>query len=176
MLGRNLSLSVAPRPNLRAAIAIASLVALCLTGTAKATTTTSSFSVTMTINASCTIVSTATLNFGSQGVLVSAVDQTTTLQVQCTNTTPYNIGLDAGTGSGATVTTRKMTSGSNTVNYSLYSDTNHTVVWGNTVGTNTVSATGNGAAQNYTVYGQVPAQTTPAPGTYTDTITVTVTY
>ncbi|WP_163468383.1 spore coat protein U domain-containing protein, partial [Klebsiella michiganensis] len=28
----------------------------------------------------------------------------------------------------------------------------------------------------YTVYGRVPVQTTPAPGTYTDTITVTVTY
>ncbi|MCE3520182.1 spore coat protein U domain-containing protein, partial [Escherichia coli] len=35
---------------------------------------------------------------------------------------------------------------------------------------------GSGAAQPYTVYGRVPVQTTPAPGTYTDTITVTVTY
>jgi spore coat protein U-like protein len=143
---------------------------------ADATTTTASFTVTMTLNASCTIVSTATINFGSQGVLTANVDQTTTLQVQCTNTTPYNIGLDAGTGSGSTVTTRKLTSGANTVNYSLYSDTGRTTVWGNTVGTNTVSATATGAAQSYTIYGRVPSQTTPAPGTYTDTITVTVTY
>jgi spore coat protein U-like protein len=49
-------------------------------------------------------------------------------------------------------------------------------VWGNTVGTDTVAATGSGAAQSYTVYGRITAQTTPAPGTYTDTITVTVTY
>jgi spore coat protein U-like protein len=49
-------------------------------------------------------------------------------------------------------------------------------VWGTTIGTNTVSATGNGASQSYTVYGQVPAQTTPAAAVYTDTITVTVTY
>ena len=143
---------------------------------AQAASTTSQFSVSMTINSSCTIVSTAALNFGSQGVLTSAVPQTTTLQVQCTNTTAYNIGLDAGTGSGATVAARKMTSGSNTVTYSLYSDSGHTTVWGNTIGTNTVSATGNGAAQTYTIYGQVPAQTTPAPGSYSDTITVTVTY
>jgi len=47
---------------------------------------------------------------------------------------------------------------------------------GNTVSTDTVAATGNGASQSYTVYGRVPAQTTPAPGTYTDTVTVTVTY
>jgi spore coat protein U-like protein len=39
-----------------------------------------------------------------------------------------------------------------------------------------VSATGNGADQTFTIYGRVPAQTTPAPGTYTDTVTVTVTY
>jgi spore coat protein U-like protein len=92
------------------------------------------------------------------------------------DTTPYNIGLDAGTGTGATVAARKMTNGANTITYSLYSDSGRTTVWGNTVGTNTVSATGNGASQTYTVYGRVPSQTTPAAATYTDTITVTVTY
>jgi spore coat protein U-like protein len=116
------------------------------------------------------------LNFGSQGVLVANVDNTSTLQVQCTNTTPYNIGLDAGTGSGATVAARKMSSGANTITYSLYRDSGRATVWGNTVGTNTVSGIGNGASQAYTVYGRVPPQTTPAAATYTDTITVTVTY
>ena len=38
------------------------------------------------------------------------------------------------------------------------------------------SATGNGALQSYTIYGRVPPQTTPKPGTYADTITLTVTY
>jgi spore coat protein U-like protein len=142
----------------------------------QATTTTSTFTVQATIISSCTINSASTLNFGSIGVLTAAVNQTSTVQVQCTNTTPYNIGLDAGTGTGATVAVRKMTNGANIVNYSLYSDSGHTVIWGNTVGTNTVAATGNGAAQSYTIYGQVPTQTTPAPATYTDTITVTVTY
>jgi spore coat protein U-like protein len=141
-----------------------------------AATTTSTFTVQVTIAASCTINSASTLNFGSQGVLIANVDQTSTLQVQCTNTTPYNIGLDAGTGSGATVAVRKLTNGAATVNYSLYSDSGRTTVWGNTIGTNTVAATGNGAAQSYTVYGRVTAQTTPAPAVYTDTITVTVTY
>jgi spore coat protein U domain-containing protein, fimbrial subunit CupE1/2/3/6 len=141
-----------------------------------AATTTSTFTVQVAITASCTINSAATLNFGSQGVFAANVDQTSALQVQCTNTTPYNIGLNAGAGSGATVAVRKMTSGGTTVNYSLYSDSGRATVWGNTVGTDTVAATGNGAAQSYTVYGRIPTQTTPAPGTYTDTITVTVTY
>src|SRR6266853_1710712 len=141
-----------------------------------AATTTSTFTVRISITATCTINSASTLNFGTQGVLTTNVDQTSTIQVQCTNTTPYNIGLDAGTGTGATMAVRKLTSGGATVNYSLYSDTGRTTVWGNTIGTDTAAATGNGAAQSYTVYGRVPAQTTPAPGTYNDTITVTVTY
>jgi len=142
----------------------------------RAATTTSTFAVQMTVTATCTVNSATTLNFGTQGVLSTNVDQTSTIQVTCTNTTPYNIGLNAGTGTGATVAVRKMTSGANTVNYTLYSNSGRTTVWGNTVGTDTQAATGNGSAQSYTVYGRVPAQAAPAPGTYSDTITITVTY
>ena len=156
--------------------AATSVCLLPFANTASAAITTSNFTVQVTIAAACTINSASTLDFGSQGVLTANVDQTSTLDIQCTNSTPYNIGLDAGTGSGATVAVRKMTSGGNTVNYSLYSDFGHTTVWGDSVGTDTVAAIGNGASQNYTVYGRVPAQTTPAVGTYTDTVTVTVTY
>ena len=157
------------------ALALAAGLALA-SGAAYGTTTTTTFTVQLTITATCIINSASTLNFGSQGVLTANVDQTSTIQVQCTNTTPYNIGLDAGIGSGATVAVRKMTSGGVTINYSLYSNAGRTTVWGNTIGTDTVASTGNGASQAFTVYGRVPAQTTPAPATYTDTITVTVTY
>jgi len=142
----------------------------------EAATVTTNFTVQITIQANCAINSASTLDFGTQGVLSANIDQTSTIQVTCTNTTAYNIGLSAGTGAGATVATRKMTSGGNTIDYSLYRDAARTQVWGTTIGTDTVSATGNGAAQPHTVYGRVPPQTTPAPATYTDTITVTVTY
>jgi spore coat protein U-like protein len=159
------------------AVALAAGLAL-VSGAAYGTTTTTTFTVQITIVATCIINSASTLNFGgSQGVLTANVDQTSTIQVQCTNTTPYNIGLNAGTGSGATVAVRKMTSGAAaTINYSLYTDAGRTTVWGNTIGTDTVASTGNGAAQSFTVYGRVPPQTTPAPAAYSDTITVTVTY
>jgi hypothetical protein len=49
------------------------------------------------------------------------------------------------------------------------------VAWGNTL-SNWESGTGSGLGQSLTVYGLVPAQTTPAPGIYTDTIVATVTY
>ena len=145
-------------------------------GGASATTTTTTFTVSATIAATCVINSASTLNFGSVGLLSANVDQTSTISVTCTNTTGYNIGLDAGTGTGATVATRKLTNGAVTINYTLYSDSGHNNVWGNTVSTDTVAGTGNSSAQSYTVYGRIPPQTTPAPNTYSDTITVTVTY
>ena len=75
-----------------------SLALLCLfiADPASAATATSTFKVQLTLTSSCVINSTATLNFGSQGVLVANVNGTSTLAVQCTNTTPYNIGLDQG--------------------------------------------------------------------------------
>jgi spore coat protein U-like protein len=145
-------------------------------GSAQAATATTSFQVQLTIEAQCLINSASTLSFGTQGVLSANVDQTSTIQVQCTDTTPYTIGLDAGTGAGATVATRKLTGGGSTINFSLYTNSGRSSVWGTTIGSDTVASTGTGAAQSFTVYGRIPAQTTPAPATYTDTITVTVTY
>jgi len=143
---------------------------------AHATTTTTTFQTRVTIAATCAIGGTTTLDFGSPGLLAVNVDQTSTIQVTCSNTTPFNIGLDKGA-NGASVTSRLMKgSGSATIQYSLYSDSSRTTNWGNTVGTDTVSSTATGSSQSFTVYGRIPPQTTPAPDTYTDTITVTVTY
>jgi spore coat protein U-like protein len=166
---------VVSRPMLKLAAATLCLLPLASPSNAL-TSVTSTFTSQLTVTSACVINSTSTMDFGSQGVLTANVDTTSTIAVQCTNTTPYNIGLDAGLGTGATVAMRKMSNGANTINYLLYSDSGRTTVWGNTAGSNTVAGTGNGASQNYTVYGRVPAQTTPAAAAYTDTITVTVTY
>jgi len=167
------------RPNvapLGRKFALAALLLLPFTNSSHAASTSSTFTVQMTLTSSCVINSASTLDFGTTGVLTANVDSSSTLAIQCTNTTPYNIGLNAGTGAGATVAVRKLTNGARTINYSLYTTNARTTVWGNTVGTDTVAGTGNGASQNYTVYGRVPPQTTPAPAAYTDTITITVTY
>jgi spore coat protein U-like protein len=144
-------------------------------GSAQATTTTQTFGVTLLITAECVINSTATLDLGSSGVINANHDSTTPIHIQCTNSTPYTIGLDKGTTTGASIGQRKLISGAAIVNYNLYSDSPGGTVWGDTSGA-WVSSTGNGADQTFTVYGRVPAQTTPAPGTYTDLVTVTVTY
>lgn len=141
-------------------------------------TNTSPLTVTLTLLANCTITANP-LNFGSTGVLAAAVNQQTTVSVTCTNTTPYNIGLDGGTVTGSTVTARLMagTATGNTgttVGFQLYQDSGRTTLFGNTQGTNTEGGTGTGSAQSISVYGQVPAQATPKPDTYTTTVTATV--
>ncbi|ALM52417.1 hypothetical protein BJB45_07805 [Halomonas huangheensis] len=144
---------------------------------AAAQTATTQFNVQITINAECQINSASDLDFGSAGVIDTAVEASSEIAVQCTSGTTYDIGLDEGQGTGATVATRFMTGpDSETVTYSLYTEGGHTDVWGNTVGTDTASGTGTGSEQLYTVFGQVPEQEAPAPGTYTDVVTVTVTY
>jgi len=136
----------------------------------------SSFTATATITKSCTITAANNLTFATPaGLLTSNVDATTTVQTQCTNNTAFQIGLD--NGQHASGTTRRMagTSG-DLISYELYQDSGRTIRWGNTVNTDTVTGTGNGAVQTNTVYGRVAAQTTPTPGAYSDTITVSVTY
>ncbi len=132
--------------------------------------------VTMTITAGCTVSATA-VAFGTQPALTSATTASGTLSVTCTSTTPYTVGLDKGGGAGATTSIRKMTGpGSALINYGLYQNAALTTNFGNTVGTDTVSGTGIGTAQTITVYGQVPAQASPAPGSYADVVNVTVTF
>ncbi len=141
---------------------------------AGAATATSSFAVSATVASTC-LVSATSLGFGSYSGLVAPA--TSTVSVTCTNTTPYNVGLSAGLGTGATVTARKMTGpASALLSYGLFQDAGHTLGWGVTAGTDTVAGTGNGATQPITVYGQIPTAQYVAPGVYADTITVTVTY
>ena len=87
------------------------------------------------------------------------------------------MGLNAGTTSGATVTTRQMVNGANRLDYGLYQDAAHTTNWGNTPGTDTPAPIIAGLLPaSLTVYGLVPAGQIVPLGAYTDTITVTVTY
>ncbi|MEO6982724.1 MAG: spore coat U domain-containing protein [Edaphobacter sp.] len=139
------------------------------------TTVTSTFSVKATVQAACTL-SASTLAFGVYSG--SLINSTSSISVTCTNTTTYNVGLSAGNASGATVTNRSMTGpGSALLGYKLFSNSGHTINWGNTVGTDTVAATGTGIVQSLTVYGQIPAAQTSAPvGSYADIIVATITY
>jgi len=59
-----------------------------------ATTATTTFNVTATVQATC-LISANNLGFGTYSGTV--INLSTTLSVTCTNSTPYNVGLNAGT-------------------------------------------------------------------------------
>ena len=168
--------------NLRRAIATATAIVIAVAPGMSAAavygngTKAATFDVTMRIVANCAINANG-IDFGqTQGVLATAVTASSNISVTCSNTTPYNIGLNAGTGTGSSGTDRFLSgTGSNagTVRFNLYKAPGASP-WGNTQGSDTLDGTGTGTAQNLTVYGEIPAQATPSPDNYKSTITATV--
>lgn len=149
---------------------------LCLgAASSLAATATGSFNSQLIITAECKVQSASNMDFLSDGVLDANIDVTSTIGVQCTNGTTYTISLDDGSG-GGTTTTRTMEFGGEDVAYTMSKDAARTQNWGDTGGEIATGFTGNGAVQNQTVYGRVPPQLTPTPATYTDLVTITVTY
>ncbi|MFZ6872203.1 spore coat U domain-containing protein [Undibacterium sp. Di27W] len=152
------------------------LTALCLCTSVNsfATTSTGTLAVSSTVLSACAVTG-ASLAFGTYAS--SQIDNSASISITCTNGTAYNIGLDAGGGSGATTAVRKMTGSiAGTLNYSLYKDAGRSVVWGNSIGTDTATGTGTGAAQSVSVYGRVPSGQLAGVGVYSDTVTITLTY
>ena len=138
-------------------------------------TASTSFMATATVLSNCAL-SASNLNFGAVGVLVSSVNGQSSLSVQCNTSLAYAISLDGGNAGASDPTQRKMSFGGRDITYGLFQDSSRSQPWGSSSGVNTVSGTGTGASQSITVYGRVPAQPTPPPATYSDTIVVTVTY
>jgi len=134
-----------------------------------------SFIATANIISACT-VSATNIDFGNTGLLTSNIDATSSVDVTCTSALPYDVGLDGGLSGATDPTMRIMTLSSENVTYGLYRDSARTLPWGDTIGTDTAAGTGSGSSQALIVYGRVPTQSTPTPGTYTDTVVVTVTF
>ena len=167
---------------IRNAVFAAIAVSLALFGaSATAGTANSSISVSATVVSSC-IVSGGSLNFGSAIDPTAGsgpIDSSTSITVVCTATTPYAVALNAGLNAGGATnfSSRSIRNGLKTLGYQLYADALHTTVWGDgSSATATVPGLGTGSNQSLTVYGRLPSVTGAVPGTYNDTVTVTVTY
>lgn len=138
-------------------------------------TTSVSFTVQANILTSCTLSAT-TLDFGAVTNLNQAVDGVSTITSTCQNTIPYSIALSGGNAAATDPGQRKMTKGTDQVTYGLYQDASRATPWGDVAGSNVRSLVGTGSSQPTTVYGRIPAQANRPPGTYTDTVVVTLTY
>jgi spore coat protein U-like protein len=78
--------------------------------------------------------------------------------------------------SGSYTVPRRMTSGTNNLNYNLFTNSNRTTIWGNgSSGTGTMSVSSRGVF-TLPIYGRIPAGQNVRAGTYSDTVTVTVTF
>ncbi|WP_175789436.1 Csu type fimbrial protein [Burkholderia cenocepacia] len=144
---------------------------------AVAGTATATFQATATLSSSC-VVSATNVNFGT--ITPEATGTTTatgTITATCSNNVPYNLAISAG--SGTTASRTMLGAGSDNTDklaYNLYTSSSLTTVWGETVGTDTVGLTGNGQAQSSTVYGSLSNNQYLKPDTYTDNLTVTLSY
>jgi spore coat protein U-like protein len=109
--------------------------------------------------------------------LKSALSASSSITTRCTNGDSWRIALNGGSSGNVAARQMQRVGGGGAVNYQLYSDSSFTTAWGDgTGGTSMVTGTGTGNQQVISVFGRVPAQTTPQPGNYSDTITATITF
>ncbi len=158
-----------------AVLDIGNFPATCTGGGSGSGTGTYPFSSSASVASRCQLATASDMNFGSPASnFAGNIDQVSGISMTCTNGTAWQIGLD--NGQSALATTRRMIGGSSYVVYELYRDTGRTLRWGNTLNTDTLSGSGSGTTQALSVYGRVAAQAGVAAGSYSDKITVTITY
>jgi spore coat protein U-like protein len=160
-----------------ALVATFGLVALVAQPATAQTTTGGTMVANAVVTPDCVVSATA-LNFGNTNVTDGQQHTgTANLNVVCTSGTAWSATADKGLGATADITMRQMQSGSNNLNYSLYTTPAAATVWGDGTTGSALTGIGTGQSQTTTVTGMIPAnQTTLPAGTYTDTVTVTVTY
>ena len=147
------------------------------------------------ITAQCSISNIQNMIFPPQALFKGDVNEQTPAQftVKCTTDAPYAIGLDDGVNAKNGLCSsllqrspqqRCMVSkqnAANRINYDLYHTTERSSRWGATdplaTGSTGKPRSGKSSGEQITVYGKINEPTaSPAPGDYSDTVTITVTY
>ncbi len=136
-----------------------------------------------TVLADCTVAATGII-FGpyaspnGAGLTNPGGDVSVTCNALISLLVSYTITLSAGNG---TFANRQLKLGTNAVSYNIYSDSGYTKIWGDgSSGTSTVTdgyllAIGS-TTKKYPAYGSIPGGQNKPAGTYSDTLTVTITY
>lgn len=114
------------------------------------------FQARINIQTAC-VVTAADLDFGNVGVIDGTEVTTAAVDVNCTAGTAYTLSFSAS--SAVTSYSSNMAFGANNVAYNA-----------------SLSAGGGTGPASFTINGSLPLQTTPVPGTYTETRTLYVNY
>ncbi len=168
-------MSLSSRPPRCAADAAIGATVLALAPSA-ATAATQSLAVTsqFVVASSCSTSTTANMDFGALPATLSVAqaDATGTISITCTIGAPYTLkgyGLAYGSQS---LLYRSGSNFTDSLKYDLAWDSQYAQKLPGA----TSSGTGTGAAQTVTIYGRISAQTAPSAGSYTDTLTLKITY
>lgn len=132
-------------------------------------------------------VTTTNVAFGTYNPFAYGnTDSTGSIKVNCGGVAglliPFNIAISAG-GSGS-YANRQLSSGAHKLAYNLYTDPSHTTLWGDGSAASQLingglllDVLGLSPGQSFWIYGRIPGrQLTAVPGSYSDTINVTLTY
>jgi spore coat protein U-like protein len=132
-------------------------------------------------HAACTVAATG-LNFGAYDVFSAApCDTTGSVTVTCDQRSRIDVTVAIGaspTSGGFNPRQMRPTSGTDRLNYNLYTSSSMSTVWGNgSAGTSTVLLTRvrRRRPATATIYGRIPAGQNVSVGSYAETLTVTIT-
>ncbi|MYM40155.1 Csu type fimbrial protein [Duganella qianjiadongensis] len=155
------------------------MIASCISTSALSGSITTNLQSSATISSSC-MVSANSVSFGTVTPAASGtVTANSSITAKCSNGLPYNVMVSAGVG-GTSTKARAMTgaNSSNTdkLSYQVYSDSGYSTRWMDEKGPLILGFTGNGAAQLIPVYGSLSLNQYLIPDTYTDSLTVTLSY
>lgn len=140
--------------------------------------------------ADCSITA-VSVNFGAYDPVVASPDDSVgTVTVTCRHLSGgaqrvnYSVTLSNGM-NGTSPSTRKLAAGTARLGYNVFTDPARTQVWGNGTGGTVIASgavtigpgVGNGTKTfMHTVYGRIPQLQDAAPGTYNDTLVLTLTF
>src|SRR5438132_1959512 len=163
----------------RTILSLITLSALAVTVPAFAGSASANLNISASVAANCTIT-TSPVAFGAYDPVVAnaATDLTATgsVNVACTKGTAATI--DLGNGGSFAAGSRRMSSGSDFLNYALYKDAARTQVWGSGLAGGTTMAynAATKASTAVSVYGTVPQAQDITVGAYADVVLATINY
>ncbi len=158
-----------------ALIATASLATL-ISGAAHAGTATGTLPVSAIILENCTVVALPMVFAPPQGG-TAAVDSTSTITLACTPNADFDVALNDGANAVSGARNMKLATGASLLPYEIYQDAARTQVWGSSAGVDTKAGTAPLGVSVLTAYGRIAANDLSVDaGTYSDTVTVTVTF
>ena len=106
-------------------------------------------------------------------------DTTGTFSYSCSSARARPVLIWLSSGNSGSFNPRRMSKGADTLDYNLFSDSLRQVIWGDGTGGSQVfssAPSGNTHGDTLTIYGRIGTGLWVAPGSYTDSITVTLNF